>query len=114
LALWQVLQINQHGEVVPLFWFYDVGAILALEYCLRAILDELLEALDLQRDEDLGLALRGRDVEGDAVEIGYDLVNVGGRSSVSCQLPGSRPGVGGVGAYPAKRSLSNDSMRTFW
>jgi hypothetical protein len=53
-------------------------------------------------------------VEGDAVEIGYDLVNVGGRSSVSCQLPGSRAGVGGVGAHPAKRSLSSDSMRTFW
>ena len=114
LVFRQVLQIDQHGEVVARLGGYNVGAILALEDRLGAVLHQFAEAFDLQRDEDLGLALGGGDVEGDAVEIGDDLVNVGGSSSVRGQSGGPRCGRRRGGAHPEKRSLSRDSMSTFW
>ena len=75
LVFRQVLQIHQHGEVVARLGGYNVGAILALEDRLGAVLHQFAEAFDLQRDEDLGLALGGGDVEGNAVEVGDDLVD---------------------------------------
>lgn len=66
-----------------------------------AVLHKLGKALDLQRDEDLGLAFWSGDVKCDAVKIGNDLVDVCGSSSVSCQ---SGEGVGSSGVGRTQRS----------
>ena len=84
LVLWQILQIYLDREVISRLWLNNERPILALEDSLCTVLDEFLEAFDVQRHEDLGLGLGGRDVEGDAVKVGDDLINVGGSSSVCC------------------------------
>ena len=65
-------------------------------------------------DEDFGLAFGRRDVEGDVVEVGGDLVD-GGRSGTGevSRCIGGIEGI--VEAYSgAKRSRSRLSMSTFW
>jgi hypothetical protein len=44
----QVFQVDEHREVVARFGLYDVRPILSLQHCLRAILNQLLETLDVQ------------------------------------------------------------------
>lgn len=92
LVFGQILQVDQNGEVVARLGLYNIGTVFALEYCLCAVLDQFLEALDVQRDDNLGLALRGRDVEGDAIEVGHNLVNVGGSSSAALLATWQRRG----------------------
>jgi hypothetical protein len=82
LVLGQTLQIYLHREVVARLWADNVGPILALQHRLRAVLHQLLVALYAQGYEYLGLALRCRDVECDAIEVRHDLVNVRCSSSV--------------------------------
>lgn len=77
---WQVFQVNQHGKVVACLGRYDVRSILPLEHLLGAVLHQLLEAADLNGEEDLCLRLWSGDVVKDAIEIGNGLVDVDGRS----------------------------------
>jgi hypothetical protein len=49
LLFWKVFQIYQHREVVARLGLDDIRSILSLQHCLRAILDQFLEALDVQR-----------------------------------------------------------------
>lgn len=53
-------------------------------------------------------------MEGDAIEVRDDLINVCGSSSVSCQSDGVLSGQRRGSAHPENRSLSKDSIRTFW
>ncbi len=62
----------------------DVGAVLAPEHLLGAVLDKVLVASYLDGDEDFGLGLGGRDVKYDAVEVRDSLVDGRGR----CTAPG--------------------------
>ena len=77
----KVLEIDQDGEIVAGFRSNNKIAIFAVEDLLSAIADEILEASDLERDEDLGLGFGSGDVEDDAVKVGDSLVDVDGRSS---------------------------------
>lgn len=83
----EILQVDDNGEVIAVLGSHDIGAVLALQDLLGAILNELLEAADLNRDEDLGLGFGGRNVEGDAIKVGDGLVNGCRRCSVrvGCQ-----------------------------
>ena len=71
----EVLEVDFYGKVVALLGRDNVGAVFTLEDVLGAILDQLLEAFDVDGDEDLCLGGRSRDVEGDAIKVGDDLVN---------------------------------------
>ena len=84
LVFWQALQVYLDGEVVSRLGLDNVRPVLALQDGLCTILDEFVEAFDAQRHDNLGLALGSRDVEGDAIKVGDDLVNVGWSSSVRC------------------------------
>lgn len=86
LILRQILQIYLHREIVAALRGDNVGSIFALEDGLSSVLDELREALDGYRDENLGLGLRGGDVKGHAVEVRHHLVNRDCRPSASCEL----------------------------
>ena len=55
MALWQLLKIYLHTEVIARLWLYNVRAIFTLEYCLSAVLDELVETFDGDGNEDLCL-----------------------------------------------------------
>lgn len=108
-----MVQIHDHREVIALFWSNYVRAILAVKHLLRSVLDKLVVAPDGDRNEDLALGLSVRDMEGDAVKVGYYLVKVTLRSAA-----------GRVNftvlyrmitrIYPEKRSFSSDSISTFW
>lgn len=97
LIFGEILQVYEHREVVARLRCHNIRAILALEDSLGAVLDKLREALDLEGNEDLGLAFGSRDMEGYAIEVGDDLVDVGGSSSVcGVSLADSGAGCGGV------------------
>jgi hypothetical protein len=77
LAFRQVLEVYLHAEVVALLRGDDVGAVLALQDVVGAVLDQLFVAFYAGGDEDAGLGFGGADVEGDVVEVGDDLVDGG-------------------------------------
>lgn len=64
-----------YAEVVALLRLYNVWAIFALQDSFGAVLDEFRVALYSDRDEDLRLRVRSRDVEGDIVEVGDYLID---------------------------------------
>lgn len=89
LALGQVLKVDLHAEVVALLGRNNVGAVLALQNLLGAVLDQLAVAFYAGGDQDAGLGFGGADVEGDVVEVGDDLVDGGGRGAArECWLVG--------------------------
>lgn len=71
----QLLQIDLDTEIIALLRAYNIRAILSLQHVLRTILHKLRKALDSYRYHHLALRFRSGDVEGNAVEIGHDLVN---------------------------------------
>jgi hypothetical protein len=77
LGFGQVLEVYLHAEVVALLRGDDVGAVLALQDLVGAVLDQLFVAFYAGGDEDAGLSFGGADVEGDVVEVGDDLVDGG-------------------------------------
>jgi hypothetical protein len=77
LGFRQVLEVYLHAEVVALLRGDDVGAVLALQDVVGAVLDQLFVAFYAGGDEDAGLGFGGADVEGDVVEVGDDLVDGG-------------------------------------
>jgi hypothetical protein len=77
LGFGQVLEVYLHAEVVALLRGDDVGAVLALQDLVGAVLDQLFVAFYAGGDEDAGLGFGGADVEGDVVEVGDDLVDGG-------------------------------------
>jgi len=79
----QLLQVNQDREVIARLDRRNVIAVFPLKDLLRAILDQILKAPYLNREQDLGLAFRSRDVKGDTVEVGDGLVNGRGRGTSS-------------------------------
>jgi hypothetical protein len=93
LGFRQVLEVYLHTEVVALLRGDDVGAVLALQDLVGAVLDQLFVAFYAGGDEDAGLGFGGADVEGDVVEVGDDLVD------------------GGWGGAVERRSVSVDMHR---
>jgi hypothetical protein len=81
LWLWEVLQVYQNREVVTGLDSCHIVAVLPLENLFSPVLDEIGEASYLDRKEDLGLGLGGRDMESNAVEVADRLVNGSGRGS---------------------------------
>lgn len=92
----QLFEVHEDAEVVALLGRRDERAILPLQDLLRAILQELVEALDVDADEDLRFAGGGGDVEGDVVEVRDDLVDRGGCGAVAGSVcAGRESGRGG-------------------
>jgi hypothetical protein len=71
----EILQVDQYREVIARFGGHNIGSILALQHCLRAILHQFWEAFHGYRNEDLGLHFGSGDVEGYVIEVGNDLVD---------------------------------------
>lgn len=102
----KVLKVDLDGEVITGLGRDNEIAIFAVEDLLSAVANEILEASDLERDEDLGLGFGGRDVEDDAVKVGDSLVDVDGGSSVGMRGDGggsvsASSGAGGQGSSTA-------------
>ena len=70
-----MFQVDKYGKVIAWFRVDNEWTIFALQHLLSAVLYELSEAFDGEGDEDLGLGIRGGEVEGDAVKVRDDLVN---------------------------------------
>jgi len=70
-----LLQIDEHGEIIACLGGDYIRTVFPFQDFLGAILDKLFVAFDGYGDEDLGFGFGGRDVEGDIVEVGDDLVN---------------------------------------
>ena len=79
--LGEILQVNQHREIVSALWRNDVGPIFPFQHLLCAVLQKLLEAPNIDGDEDLRFGFGRGDVESNTVEIRDSLVNVDRRSS---------------------------------
>ena len=77
LGFGQVLEVYLHAEVIALLGSDNVRAVLALQDLVGAVLDQLFVAFYAGGDEDAGLGFGGADVEGDVVEVGYDLIDGG-------------------------------------
>lgn len=77
----EVLEVDLDGEVIAGFGRDNKVAIFAVEDLLSAVANKVLEASDLEGDEDLGLGFGGGDVEDDAIKVGDSLVDVDGGSS---------------------------------
>lgn len=75
---WEFGKIDLDGEVISLFWGDNVWTVFSLEDVLSAVLEEFVKAFYGDGDEDFRFCFGGGDVEGDAIEIGDDLVNGGG------------------------------------
>ncbi len=78
----EVLQVDQHGEVIARLGRDDVRPIFPVEHLLGTIAHEILVTPDLNGYLDLGFDFGGRDVEDDAVKVGHGLINRHGRCSV--------------------------------
>lgn len=114
MAVWQVVEVHLHAEVVALLGLDDVGSVLALEDRVGAVLEEFFVAFYVDGDENFGFGFGGRDVEGDVVEVGGDLIDGGGGGTgfVSSCPTGRSPALETYSG--AKRSRSRLSMSTFW
>lgn len=95
----EVLEVDLDGKVIAGLGRDNEIGIFAVEDLLSAIANEILEASNLERDEDLGLGFGGGDVEDDAVKVGDSLVDVDrgssgmrgdGGGSVSCKFRGGQ------------------------
>jgi hypothetical protein len=82
LALGKLLQVDHDGEVVAGLGGDHVVAVLPLEDFLSAILNQILVASYLERQDDLRLGFGGRDVEGNAVKVRDCLVDVCGGGAI--------------------------------
>lgn len=111
----EFLEVHEDAEVVALFGSGDVGTVFAFEDFLGAVLDELVEAFQVDANEDLGFGGRRGDVEGDVVEVGDDLVNRRGCGTVVRLVCGEVVvRQCGITYSGANRSLNRLSISTFW
>jgi hypothetical protein len=70
-----------HREIVAIFWRNDIRAVLSFQYLLRTIFHQLIEAFDLDGNEDLGFGFRSGDMEGYTIEIRHSLVDIDRRGT---------------------------------
>ena len=71
----ELVEVDEHAEVVALLGGCDVGAVFPREHFLCAVLHQFGEAFYVDADEDLRFGRWGGDVEGYVVEVGDDLVD---------------------------------------
>jgi hypothetical protein len=65
----ETVQVHLHREIVAIFRGNDIRAVFSFQYLLRTIFHQLIEAFDLDRNEDLGFGFWSRDMEGYPIEI---------------------------------------------
>jgi hypothetical protein len=77
----KTIQVHLHREIVAVFRRNHIRAIFSFQHLLRAILHQFVEAFDLDRNENPGLGLWSRDVEGNAIKIRHSLIDVDRRGT---------------------------------
>lgn len=68
-------QIHLHGEIISRLWSHNIRPVFARQDFFGAVLQQFAVAFYSYGDENLGFGFWRRDVEGDVVEVGDDLID---------------------------------------
>jgi hypothetical protein len=104
----ETVQVHLHREIVAIFRGNDIWAVFSFQYLLRTIFHQLIEAFDLDRNEDLGFGFWSRDMEGYPIEIRHSLVDIDGRGTGRGTVRGVRCGNKSGGS--PRKSLSQNRL----